>query len=126
VSAGATATARARPTGRRLGGLLLSAPEELQVEECSMTLRLPVERGEPRMVKAHQPVRTNVIVRIKRVAEDMSLAEASTAISAELAKTLPELADLASRPFRFDDGRMGRLVSYHFRPTPKVRLQQDP
>jgi hypothetical protein len=68
---------------------------------------------------------SNLIVRTRRVERGLSLVEAAAAISVELARTLPQLTGLNARPFRFDDGAIGRLVSYSFWPTGKQQLFQD-
>ncbi len=90
-------------------GLSVALPPGFALEESLHSLRATPSPSLERV-----PVRPNLIIRRRTVAQGAVLETLAGQLCAELAQSVPTLADLETSPFTFADGADGVLLAYRF------------
>lgn len=106
--------------------LRIHPPQGFIAEETSTTWRMPASSGlrDPRSLQFQAPVRPNLLLTQRTIAEGTSLDELAAAACAELARHCEGLSAIETTRFEFRDGVEGRLLRYSLPVHQRFRVEQ--
>lgn len=110
-----------------MNGVQLELPPDFLPEETSASFRVAGDAGmkDPRALQPQAPIRPNLVVQRKRVADRTRLLDIAGGMCAELIRHVPGISEIdRDEAFAFADGSTGVLLKYTMPGFKEIRLLQ--